>query len=332
MSSQVFNPVRIGVIGVGNFGRLHALTLAGLSEAQLVGVVDTNPQQLDALRDELPDVTTWHNLDDALNDADADAWVIATRTETHIDIAEKILHSDENIALLIEKPLAENLMTARHIESLVAQNPNRVMLGHILLYATEIRQILREIERRGSLTYLHSVRHRPIATWDVYQESPFRLLMIHDLYVTYALVNGEEPTRIVGRVHQRDDGGYDLALADLEWASGTWATLTASYLTPPGMSAEGYDRLEVFGRGWAAQIHPVPHPLQVWAERAEWPLPLNVDANPVAPSGWLAEELRHFCRVVRGTGEPPLGASYADALRIQGWLEQLEQSALRSDE
>jgi len=70
-----------------------------------------------------------------------------------------------------------------------------------------------------------------------------------------------------------------------------------------------------------------PQPLQIWAGRAEWPLALDIDPDPVAPSGWLAEELRHFCRVVRGLAEVPLGARYPDALRIQGWLEQLEASA-----
>ena len=37
--SRAFSPVRIGVIGLGRFGRLHALTLAGLAEAELVGAV-----------------------------------------------------------------------------------------------------------------------------------------------------------------------------------------------------------------------------------------------------------------------------------------------------
>ena len=32
------NPVRMGVVGVGRFGRLHALTLAGLAEARLVAL------------------------------------------------------------------------------------------------------------------------------------------------------------------------------------------------------------------------------------------------------------------------------------------------------
>jgi predicted dehydrogenase len=201
------------------------------------------------------------------------------------------------------------------------------MLGHILLFAVEFRQLLQEVRWRGPLIYFNLVRHRPASTWDIYQETPFRLTMIHDLYLAFALMNGEEPAYFFGRLHPRAGGGFDLAQAELEWSSGTWGSLTASYLTPPGMSSDGFDRIELFGQGWAAQLRLNPQPLEIWGERAEWPLALNVYADPVAPSGWLAEELRHFCRVVSGQVEPPLGARYGDALRIQGWLERLEESA-----
>ena len=50
--------------------------------------------------------------------------------------------------------------------------------------------------------------------------------------------------------------------------------------------------------------------------------------DPTAPSGWLAEELRHFCRVVRRQAAVPIGARFGDALRIMEWLERLELSAV----
>lgn len=317
--------VKIGVIGLGNFGRLHALTLAGLAEAELVALVDQNEAALAAMSRDLPGVRTWTDLAGALPEAGAEAWIIATRTESHIRLAQQILAAGGYV--LIEKPLAENVAAAQMLEPLVAADSNKVMLGHILLFAAEFRQLLTEIERRGPLVYFHSVRHRPINTWDFYRESPFRLLMIHDLYLAFALTNGADPIRAAGRLQPRPGGGFDVARADLEWENGTWGSFTASYLTPPGMSTDGFDRLEVFGRGWAAQLRLNPQPLEIWADKAEWPLSLNVYADPIAPSGWLAEELRHFCRVVRGQADIPPGARYHDALQIQSWLERLETSA-----
>lgn len=326
--SKIANPkskIRVGVVGVGNFGRLHALTLAGLAEAKLVALVDNQESRLAEINRELPDVPTWTDLSEALQQAKADAWIIATRTESHVPLAKQILAAGSHV--LIEKPLAESTAAARQLQSFVAQNPNRVMLGHILLFATEFQQLLREIERRGPPIYFHLARHRPATTWDYYQETPFRLLMVHDLYLAFALMNGEEPVRFTGRLHPREGGGFDLARAELAWPSGAWGSLTASYLTPPGMSSDGYDRIEVFGRGWAAHLCLNPQPLEIWAERAEWPLALNISADPNAPTGWLAEELRHFCRVVQGHVDPPIGARFEDAVRIQNWLERLEVSA-----
>ncbi len=156
--------------------------------------------------------------------------------------------------MLVEKPLAESLVAVRRLEALIGQQGGKVMLGHILLFVAEFRQLLQEIQQRKPLVYLNLERHRPTTTWDYYQESPVRLTMIHDLYLTFALIGGDEPVHISGQLHRREDGGLDLAKANLEWVGGVWASLTASYLTPPGMSADGFDRLEVFGQGWAAQL------------------------------------------------------------------------------
>lgn len=319
------DPVRFGVVGVGNFGRLHALTLAGLAEAELVAVVDRHQSALDAMRRELPHVRPWTDFEDALQEAGAEAWVIATNTRSHIPVAERILSAGRQV--LVEKPLAQSVVSAQQLAPLVAPDSRNLMLGHTLLFAPEFRQLSHEIQERGPLHYFQSVRHRPSHLADRYQESPLRLLMVHDLYLAFAITGGEEPVRVSARLRPRRGGGFDLAQAELEWANGVWGSLTASFLTPPGMPPDGFDRLEIFGRGWAAQLRLNPQPLEIWSDRAEWPLALGIYADPTAPSGWLAEELRHFCRVVRGRTQVPFGARYSDAVRIQDWLERLELSA-----
>ena len=54
---------------------------------------------------------------------------------------------------------------------------------------------------------------------------------------------------------------------------------------------------------------------------------LEIRAGDGPPAGMLAEELRCFCRVVRGLEPVPVGASYDDALRVQGWIDRLESAA-----
>ena len=71
-------PVRIGVVGLGSFGRQHALTVAGLAEAKLVALVDRRQASLDALCAKLPGVPGWLDLERAVDESDAEAWIVAT--------------------------------------------------------------------------------------------------------------------------------------------------------------------------------------------------------------------------------------------------------------
>ena len=63
---MVFSPVRIGVVGVGRFGALHALTSNGLAESELVALVDSVPASLDRLPSELSDISKFIDLEEAM--------------------------------------------------------------------------------------------------------------------------------------------------------------------------------------------------------------------------------------------------------------------------
>jgi len=148
--------------------------------------------------------------------------------------------------------------------------------------------------------------------------------MVHDLYATLALFNGAEPTGFSSQAHWTADGACDLVLAQLRWPDGLLASFVASFLTPAGMASNGFDLLEVFGQGWAARTHSNPRPIEVWDDRARWPMALEIRADPSGPTGMMAAELRCFCRVVRGMQAVPAGATYADALQVQRWMDRLQ--------
>jgi predicted dehydrogenase len=147
--------------------------------------------------------------------------------------------------------------------------------------------------------------------------------MVHDLYATQALVDRADPVDYSARFHRTRAGDVDLAVAQLEWSDGLVASFAASYLTPGGMPPRGFDRMEVFGTGWSARISPNPRPIEVWDERAVWPMALEIRADPTGATGMMAEELRCFCRVVRGQQSVPAGATYGDALQVQHWMDRL---------
>ena len=293
-----------------------------MAEAELVGVVARRQASLDNLRRELPDVPGWLDLDQAMAESDAEAWVVACSTEDHVRVATKLLQAGKRV--LLEKPISESLAEAESLTSLVNADSSNLMLGHIVLFNSEFKQLSEEAARRGGLSFIDCVRHRPASiVKDFPGENPLQAAMVHDLYAVQVLMNRVEPERFSSQFHRTESGAIDLALAQLQWSDGTLASFAASYLTPTGMPPRGFDRMEVFGNGWSARISPNPRPIEVWDEKAAWPMPLEIRADIGGPSGMMAEELRSFCRVVRGVESVPVGATYADALQVQRWMERL---------
>ncbi len=321
-------PVKIGVIGLGRFGRLHSLTLSGLAEAQLVGVVARRQASLDKLKTELPHVPGWLDLDRAIEESGAEAWIVACSTSDHVSVATKLLQASKRV--LLEKPIGETLAEAESLAPLVNADSSNLMLGHILLFNSEFKQLRDEVARRGSPTFFDCVRHRPASiVQDFLGENPLIATMVHDLYVVQSLMNRAEPEQFRSQFHRVASGAVDLALAQLQWSDGTLASFAAGYITPTGMAPRGFDRMEVFGNGWGARISPNPRPIEVWDEKASWPMPLEIRADIGGPSGMMAEELRCFCRVVRGKQPVPVGATYFDALQVQRWMDRLVVAAER---
>lgn len=321
-ASRAFAPVRIGVVGLGRFGQLHSQTLAGLAEAELVGVVARRQGSLDDLRKKLPEVPGWLDLERAIVESSAEAWIVACSTPEHVAVTRKLLQAGK--VVLLEKPISAEISDAESLAPLVKADSSNLMLGHIVLFNSEFKQLREEVSRRGRPTFIDCVRHRPASiVMDFPGENPLQAAMIHDLYATQVLMNGEEPCGFNSSFHRTSKGDVDLALAQLEWRDGTLASYVASYLTPAGMPPRGFDRMEVFGNGWAARISPNPRPIEVWDEQARWPMALEIRADSGGPMGMMAEELRCFCRVVRGFEPVPHGATYHDGMQTQRWMDQL---------
>ncbi len=325
-SKTASNTVTVGVVGLGRFGKLHAHTLNGLAEAKLGALVARRTESLAAAMDELPGVPGWTDLDRAIEESKAQAWVVACGTDQHVPVTRKLLSAGKIV--LLEKPIAPDLASARSLMDRVAPDSRNLMLGHIVLFNSEFQQLRDEVSRRGGLSYIDCVRHRPATIVKQFPgENPLVATMVHDLYAVQSLVGRAEPALLNATYHRTADGEIDLASARLSWRNGPVANFAASYLTPPGMAPRGFDRMEVFGDGWMARISPNPRPIELWAEQASWPMALEIRAGAGSPTGMMAEELRCFCRVARGEQAVPAGATYHDGLQVQEWIERLAQSA-----
>ena len=99
---MTMSPVRIGVLGAGYFGTLHALTVNSLSEAQLCAIVDFSDNALSHLPASLQEIPCFSELSTAQENIDVDAWIVASSTASHVPLTQQLLQTDAFV--LLEKP------------------------------------------------------------------------------------------------------------------------------------------------------------------------------------------------------------------------------------
>ena len=143
------------VVGAGRWGKNHIRTLSELGV--LGGVVDSNFELLTTIKSSFPGVKLFTDLDIAINHG-FDGFTVATPSETHFDIAKKIIESGFHV--LVEKPLSLNCKDANRLIELSKKYKVNLMVGHVLLFHPAIRKIRKLITsgKLGKLQYLYSNR------------------------------------------------------------------------------------------------------------------------------------------------------------------------------
>ena len=118
--------VKIGLIGVGHLGELHARQLRHVEEAEFVGLHDINLRRAQQVADEV-NTTVFHDFDSLLNHVDAVN--IVTPTTTHFQFAKQALLSGRHV--FIEKPMTETVDEADELLEIAAQKNVKIQIGHI---------------------------------------------------------------------------------------------------------------------------------------------------------------------------------------------------------
>jgi predicted dehydrogenase len=214
-------PLQVGVIGAGHFGRFHALKIAASPRARLAGVSDADTARAASVAAEAGG-TPALELDALL--ARCGAVIIAAPAEAHFDLAARALAAGKHV--LVEKPLAATLEQADRLAELAARTGRVLQVGHLLRYSAEHRAISSRISRPLYIEATRIAPFKPRGT-DV---SVILDLMIHDLDLVLSLVDSEI-------VHVDAIGAAvsspfeDIANARVRFANGCVAGITASRIS-----------------------------------------------------------------------------------------------------
>ena len=118
--------IKLGVIGVGHLGKVHARLASEIDCIQLVGAYDID-QELAARVCADCDSVSYPNLENLLSDVEAVSIVVPT-TE-HFKVAMKALENDCHI--FIEKPITSTVEQAEQIIEKARAKNKKIQVGHI---------------------------------------------------------------------------------------------------------------------------------------------------------------------------------------------------------
>ena len=219
--------MKIAVIGAGQWGMNLIRNLYALEV--LSHVVETNSETIEAVSEEISDITFLNDYD-ALLVSNIDAVAIATPTSTHYKIALKFLESGKDV--FIEKPMTISTREAEELVRVAEANQRILMIGHILLYQPAIEFIKNYLDQNhlGKIYHLHQERLKLGRVRSV--ENVIWSLGIHDIAVLLYLV-GSSPEKVdlIGHCalqEQIEDDAY----VHMTFNEGIMAHLHSSWIWP----------------------------------------------------------------------------------------------------
>ncbi|HIL19035.1 MAG TPA: Gfo/Idh/MocA family oxidoreductase, partial [Gammaproteobacteria bacterium] len=224
--------IRVGVVGVGYLGAIHARIYAAMPGVELMGVTDIDAYVATRVAEECG--CSAYNEPEALLDK-VDAVSIVVPTSSHRVVAEPYLRHGMHV--LLEKPIADHLTNARAIVKAAEETGVILQIGHLERFNAGVVRLVQELDRPR---FIEVHRLGPFvsraADVDVVTD-----LMIHDIDIVLSLVTAE--LTYVSAVGARVVSAHvDIANARLEFADGTIANVTASRV-----SSRKFRRIRVFG-------------------------------------------------------------------------------------
>jgi predicted dehydrogenase len=208
----------VAVIGAGSFGRHHLRILSKSPNAQLAGVADSNPDRASAAAAEYacPIFTSTTEMSGKI-----DAAVVAVPTSAHADVGCTLL--ENGIDVLVEKPIASDLASARRLVETAARQERILQVGHLERFNPAV-VALKDMVRLPLFFEIHRLSLFSPRSLDV---DVVLDLMIHDLDIVLDLV-GAMPDEIRAAGISILSDKVDIANVRLAFPGGCVANLTAS--------------------------------------------------------------------------------------------------------
>jgi predicted dehydrogenase len=314
--------VKVGVVGTGALGRLHAKLYGQCEGVELVGVCDASAETAARVAEEAG--TRVFASPEALA-AEVDGLSVAVPTDRHFEVVSLLLGLGRHV--LVEKPIAADVTEAEALVALAAQQGVVLQVGHVERF-NPVLECLDRVEGPPRFIEAHRLAPYPPARPGLpprgTEVSVVLDLMIHDIDVILDLVRSPI-LRLEAVGVPVLSPTEDIANARLVFENGCTANLTTSRI-----SQERVRKIRVFKSNAYLSLDYQEKKGEIAYRTATG---IAREPVPVHDSNALLEELRDFARCVRETasagapGTPRVpGHQGLEALRVaQRILDAMRQ-------
>jgi len=332
--------VGFGVVGVGNWGRLHARVYDSTPGARLAALCDANLERARNVADSLGGVPCFARLEEMLDCPDVEAVSVVLPDHLHRDAAVRAAESGRHV--LLEKPLATTEQDAQAILRAVRRGGGRLMVDFHNRWSPLFQPLKGALER-GELgdPLLSTLRLNDTL------EVPTRMLPWADcsspawflgshcvdtlLWLMEARQDRDVPVRLTSVTRSRFLAGNgistpDFCLTTLEWRSGLVTHVENGWVLPESGPSLFDLKCQFVGTRGAVFIDASHHrAVEKHTERVSYPDVFVAPTCSGRPEGFAAESIRHFVRaVIEGT---PPAVDGLDGLAATRLVLRMEESS-----
>jgi predicted dehydrogenase len=315
-------PIRVGVVGVGNMGQHHARVLSMLKDVQLIGISDVNVDRgLDTASKYR--VKFFENYQDLL--PFVDAVCIAVPTKLHHSVGLDCLRA--GVHILIEKPIAASIAEAESLVNAAAESNCILQVGHIERFNPAFLELSKVLKTEEILA-LEAHRMSPYSD-RANDVSVVLDLMIHDIDLLLEITAAPVVKLTASGSSGTDSRYLDYVTATIGFANGVVATLTASKVThrkirrlsahcKNSLTEADFLNNEILIHRQTTANYTTDYGQVLYRQDG---LIEKVYTSNIEP---LHAELEHFVNCVRGGNKPSVGGEQAiKALRLASEIEQM---------
>jgi predicted dehydrogenase len=151
------DPLRVGLVGYGYWGRNYLRILNELEDVELGVVCDSHPARRAEVSRRHRGIRVTDSLDDLLGTPGLAAVIVSTPAMTHYEVGRRCLDAGKHI--LIEKPLTTDSGSGELLVKTAEDAGLTVLVGHTFLYNDAVLR-LKEIIDGGELGELYCIYSR----------------------------------------------------------------------------------------------------------------------------------------------------------------------------